>query len=249
MKAVILAGGLGTRMREETEYRPKPMVLIGGEPLLWHIMRVFARFGHADFIICAGYKQEIIRDYFQQSVWEEKSQDLVKSFPPEGAPEPTWNIEIIDTGLTTETGGRLKKIQHLVEEEEFFLTYGDSLANVDLTRLVETHRKMGLDATVTLANPTSRFGVVELDRSGIVLGFNEKPILSELVSIGFFVFGPQIFSYLADNSVLEGTPLARISKEKRMAGFKHEGFWQPIDTYRELLAMQKIWNRNGEKWN
>ncbi len=235
MKVVILAGGLGTRMREETEFRPKPMVEIGGKPLLWHIMRRYADYGHTDFIVCAGYKREIIEEYFAAG-------NLV------GPSESKWGIEVVDTGLETPTGGRLSKIQHLLDEETFFCTYGDGLAPVDMSTLLNFHTARGATATVTLAHPTTRFGIAKLDSDGFVFGFEEKPVLADLVSIGFFVFEPSIFDLLNKDSVLESETLHSLAVSNRLTGFVHHGFWQPLDTYRELKEMQALWDSGQAPW-
>lgn len=248
MKVVLLAGGLGTRMREETEFRPKPMVEIGGEPLLWHIMRNFARHGISEFLISSGYKSELIENYFGPENWKEKSSWLARRYPFDGIPEPDWSVEVINTGLETPTGGRLKKMENVLVGGTFICTYGDGIAPVDISRLLATHQAGGTLATVTLARPTSRFGIAEVDGKGFVSGFREKPVLDELVSIGFFVFEPIFLMSLEEQSVLEGEPLEGLASLHQLNSHLHDGFWQPIDTYRELLAMQKLWENKSAPW-
>jgi glucose-1-phosphate cytidylyltransferase len=248
MKVVLLAGGLGTRMREETEFRPKPMVEIGGEPLLWHIMKIFAHHGHADFIISSGYKSEMIEDYFAPENWKRKASHLSTRFPTSGKPEEEWSITVVNTGLETPTGGRLKKILRILQGERFLVTYGDGIAPVNISQLVKEHEEGGSLASVTLARPTSRFGIAHLTEAGLVSGFREKPILDELVSIGFFIFEPSVLDIIDEESALEEEPLQNLAATGQLRGYIHDGFWQPIDTYRELLAMQKLWTTNTAPW-
>jgi glucose-1-phosphate cytidylyltransferase len=224
------------------------MVNIGGEPLLWHIMRVFANHGHCDFIICTGYKKELIEDYFEAAAWAKKGAELSARFPPVGAPERDWTVSVVDTGLSTQTGARIKQIQDYTGDEPFFASYGDSLANVDVTGLLEIHHQRGLASTVTLAHPTSRFGVANLDPSGLVRGFREKPVLEEFVSIGFFVFEPAVFSLLDQNSVLEEAPIMTLAAGGNLGSFEHNGYWQAVDTYRELLQVQELWDNGDAPW-
>lgn len=249
MKVVLLAGGLGTRMREETEFRPKPMVEIGNEPLLWHLMRIFALHGYSDFLICAGYRAEIIGDYFNGDRWRRKAQELVKKRPSVGVSETDWTVSVIDTGNDTPTGGRLKAVEALIDGDRFMCTYGDGLAPVDISRLVDAHNRRGKRASVTLTRPSSRFGIADLDDDGLVRGFKEKPVLDELVSIGFFVFEREVLASLAGDSVLEGSPLSALAAEGQLSGFIHDAYWQPIDTYRELLAAKKLWENGEAPWS
>lgn len=248
MKVVLLAGGLGSRMREETEFRPKPMVEIGGEPLIWHIMRNFAHHGFSDFVICSGYKSEKIEQYFAPKTWGSKARYLSGRFPFIGVPEPDWSVQVIDTGLETPTGGRLKKIETLLGDDRFFCTYGDGIAPVNISQLLTRHLRGETLATVTLTHPTSRFGIASVDADGLVTGFREKPVLKDLVSIGFFVFESKVLESLDEQSVLEEAPLARFASSEQLNGYVHDGFWQPIDTYRELLAAQKLWEKNSAPW-
>ena len=235
-------------MREETEFRPKPMVEIGGEPLLWHIMKNFAHHGHTDFIISSGYRSELIEEYFAPENWERKAKHLSTLYPAPGKSEEGWSITVVDTGLETPTGGRLKNLQDLLEGERFMVTYGDGIAPVNISQLLTTHLTGGSLGTVTLARPTSRFGIAKLDDGGLVTGFREKPILDELVSIGFFIFEPSVLEILDVAATLEEEPLAHLAATRQLRAYIHNGFWQPIDTYRELLAMQKLWAENAAPW-
>lgn len=247
VKVVILAGGLGTRMREETEFRPKPMVLIGGEPLIWHIMRIFAAQGFREFLICAGYKGEQIHDYFSRQNWPTRSKELESRFPSRGIPESEWIVEVIDTGLHTPTGGRLKAIAQRLKGR-FFCTYGDSLAPVKLNQLLAQHEKLGVSASVTLAYPRSRFGIAQLDQNGLVISFREKPILRDQVSIGFFVFEPTVLQLLQENSILENEPLTQLAASRQLGGYSHHGYWQPLDTYREYEEFTNLWKSGEAPW-
>lgn len=248
MKVVLLAGGLGTRMREETEFRPKPMVEIGGEPLIWHIMRNFSRHGVTDFVISSGYKSEMIEDYFAPEKWKKKASKLARAYPTVGEPETKWTINVVNTGIETPTGGRLKKLHSILKDSRFLATYGDGIAPVNISKLLKSHEAGNSLATVTLARPTSRFGIAKLDPSGRVVEFLEKPILDELVSIGFFVFEPAVLELLTTKSVLEEEPLSHLATTGQLRSYIHGGFWQPIDTYRELLAMQKLWKEDLAPW-
>ena len=248
MKVVLLAGGLGTRMREETQFRPKPMVPVGGEPLIWHIMRVFANHGHGEFVICAGYKKEVIEAYFESEAWKRKAIELSHRFPPPGVPEQDWKVDVLDTGPSTQTAGRVIRARGYIGRERFFLGYGDSLADVDISELLNQHIRRGVTSTVTLAHPTSRFGVANVDGAGMVRSFQEKPLLEALVSIGFFVLEPDVFSVLDEHSMLEEGPLAALATSGNLFSFEHNGYWQAVDTYRELLQVQKLWDSGEAGW-
>lgn len=253
MKAVLLAGGFGTRMKEETEFRPKPMVEIGGKPVLWHIMKLLAAQGIQDFIICTGYKSEYIKTYFAN--YGTANLDFtVRLGHPESIvyhgshDEFEWNVTVVDTGLNTMTGGRIKKIQQYVGDEPFLCTYGDGIANVDLSELLATHQRNGLAATVTTTQLHSRFGVVDVDEKGIVSQFREKPMVNDLVNIGYFIFEPEVFNYLEENSVLEQEPLRNLSIDGKIGAYTHTGFWQPMDTQREYQQLNEIWNEGKAPW-
>src|SRR5688500_731155 len=216
MKVVLLAGGLGTRMREETEFRPKPMIEVGGKPVLWHIMKGYAHHGFDDFVGCVGYLGDVIREYFLN--YNAMTRDFTMKL---GSPDNElhgdevvgWGVTVADTGSETPTGGRIHRIRSHVEDATFMVTYGDGLADVDLTRLLEFHRAHGRLATVTAVRPPIRFGIMELDEAGQVERFREKPRSRDWVSAGFFVFEPAIFDYLSADAVLEQEPLERLSKD------------------------------------
>jgi len=254
MKAVLLAGGLGTRMREETEFRPKPMVEVGGRPVLWHIMKILGHYGLSDFVVCTGYKSEYIKSYFanygvsnldftitlgdQSSIRHHGSHD-----------EFNWQVTVADTGLSTMTGGRIKRIQKYVGDEPFLCTYGDGIADVDIAGLLEFHRAHGKLATVTATQPMSRFGVIDLEQDGVVATFREKPKTEDWINIGYFIFEPGVFDYLdGDDTVLEDQPLLRLAKDGQIAAFAHHGFWQPMDTFRESQALNNLWNSGNPPW-
>ena len=253
MKVVLLAGGLGTRLREETDVKPKPMVEVGDRPILWHIMKTYAHFGHSDFVICAGYKGEVIKNWFANyrvlnSDFTVSFKDTVSlKFHSELA-ENGWNATIADTGAETMTGGRIKRIQEYVGNETFLCTYGDGLADVDIKALLKFHRSHGKIATLTTVKPVSRFGVLDVDANNQVESFKEKPQAEGSINGGFFVFEPQIFDYLDDNSILEQEPLRRLAEKGQLMAFHHEGFWQPMDTYRELTILNELWKSGSAPW-
>jgi glucose-1-phosphate cytidylyltransferase len=253
MKAVLLAGGLGTRMREETEFRPKPMVEVGGRPVLWHIMKILGQKSIQDFVICTGYKNEIIKNYFAN--YDAMNSDFTvklgsqDSITYHGAhDESEWNVTVADTGATTMTGGRIKRVQKYLGDERFLCTYGDGIADVDIDALLEHHISHGKIATVTAVQPLSRFGVLDLDSDGSVRKFKEKPQVEGWINIGYFIFEPEIFDYLGDNSVLEEEPLRQLAADNQIAAYKHNGFWQPMDTYRETLLLNELWDSGKPPW-
>lgn len=254
MRVVLLAGGLGTRMREETEFRPKPMVLVGGNPVLWHIMKIYSHFNIQDFVVCAGYKGEMIKEYFLnyealQNDFTIKLGGGVSRLKYEGShSESDWEVTVSDTGQDTNTGGRLKKIQKYVKDETFMCTYGDGIADVDIEGLLAFHRSHGKIATMTITHPPSRFGVVDVNDAGLVNKFFEKPNLSSWINIGYFVFEPGIFDYLTEQSILEQDPLATLAEENQLAAFEHTGFWQPMDTFREAQILNDIWSKEDAPW-
>lgn len=254
MKAVLLAGGLGTRMREETEFRPKPMVEVGGRPVLWHIMKLLAAQGITDFVIAAGYKSEYIKSYF--SNYSSSNMDFTVTLGDRDSivyhgshNEDDWTVSVVDTGPLTMTGGRIKRLHDFIGDETFFCTYGDGIASVDIRGLIDFHRQQGLSATMTVTRPFSRFGVVDMDESGVIGTFREKPQMDDWVNIGYFVLEPDVFDLLdGDDCVFEQGPLHSLAERRRIAAFKHDGFWQPMDTQRELQQLNEIWSRGDAPW-
>ena len=253
MKAVLLAGGLGTRMREETEFRPKPMVEVGGRPVLWHIMKVLGAQGITDFVICAGYKSEYIKNYFYN--YGASNLDFTVRLGDQSSTvfhgshdEFDWTVTVADTGATTMTGGRIKKVEKYLDGEPFLATYGDGIADINLSGLMDFHASHGKTATMTTTQPSSRFGVVDINSAGLVEQFREKPKVNDWINIGYFLFQPEIFSYLNDNSVLEEEPLRELANLNQLGAYKHSGFWQPMDTFRESQLLNSLWNSGNAPW-
>ena len=253
MKAVILAGGMGTRLREETEYRPKPMVEIGGRPILWHIMKNLSRQELNDFVICLGYKGDYIKDFFLN--YEARVNDITielghdrPSFQHSKSEEEHWKITLANTGLNTMTGGRIFRIRDHVKGERFLCTYGDGLADIDLKALLDFHISHKKVATVTAVRPTSRFGAIEIDAKNQVNSFAEKPKAEQWINGGFFIFEPKVFEYLDAESVLEQDPLESLASDGQLMAYHHKGFWQPMDTYRETQELNELWNTSKAPW-
>jgi glucose-1-phosphate cytidylyltransferase len=253
MKAVILAGGMGTRLREETEFRPKPMVEIGGRPILWHIMKMLSTQGISDFVICLGYKSDYIKDFFLN--YEARTHDItVKLGENEGrmqhsySSSENWTVTLANTGALTMTGGRINRIKKYVAGEPFLCTYGDCLADIDLRALTKFHNSHGKVATVTSVLPTNRFGAMQISMDGLVTEFAEKPVAEKRVNGGYFIFEPKVFDYLSDESTLEKEPLERMSKSGELMAYPHSGFWQPMDTYREVIELNELWDSNKAPW-
>lgn len=256
MKTVILCGGKGTRLREETEYRPKPMVPIGPRPILWHIMRRFARYGHSDFVLCLGYKGELIREYFRNYKWHSRDVSFALG-EPEGAKfyssesDKDWRLTLCDTGLESLTAWRVRAVRQHVGKETFFLTYGDGVGNINLDALLSFHRKSGVVVTLTAVHPPGRFGEVGFGADGRVESFNEKPQTeSGYINGGFMVCEPALFDYLPDDPavMLEEAPLRKLVADGKLAAYRHEGFWQPMDTYQEFALLNRLWNEGKAPW-
>jgi glucose-1-phosphate cytidylyltransferase len=253
-KVVILAGGLGTRLREETEYRPKPMVEVGGHPILWHIMKLYAHYGLRDFIVCLGYRGAMIKEYFLN--YEAMTSDFTvclgrrSQIELHGAhEEQDYRVTLADTGLNTMTGGRVKRIERYIHDDIFLVTYGDGVSDVDVSDLLAYHRSHGRLATVTTVRPISRFGNVDLLPDGHVVSFAEKPQLENWISAGYFVFDRRIFDYLdADECVLEHKPMERLAQERQLMAYRHEGFFFAMDTYREYVHLNDLWSRGEAPW-
>ncbi|MDR1923168.1 MAG: glucose-1-phosphate cytidylyltransferase [Planctomycetaceae bacterium] len=255
IKVVILAGGFGTRFAEETDTKPKPMITLGGFPILWHIMKYFAEFSYDNFYIATGYKGDVIKTYFTNyhrtcgSVMVDLATGDVTNY---STPPEQWKVHLIETGLTTQTGGRIRRMEKWLRgSEPFFATYGDGLANVDLNALLEFHKSHGKIATVTAVRPPARYGVISFDNSGTaVMSFNEKPQTSEgWINGGFFVFNEQIFDYIKnDNDAIERDGLEKIVADGELMAFRHEGFWQCMDTLRDKIYLENCWNNNKALW-
>ncbi len=256
MKTVILCGGKGTRLREETEYRPKPMLPIGGRPILWHIMKRYALYGHKDFVLCLGYKGEMIKEYFRNYRWN--SHDVTVSLRKPQTPRfhgsersEDWTVWLCDTGLDSMTAWRVRAVRAHVGKGTFFLTYGDGVGDIDLRKLLAFHRKSGAVCTITAVHPPGRFGDLSLGANGKVKAFNEKPQTeSGYINGGFMACEPSLFDYLPDDpsSMLEEKPLRRLASEGKLAAYRHDGFWQPMDTHQEFTRLNRLWDAGKAPW-
>ncbi len=252
MKVVILAGGLGTRLSEETALRPKPMVEIGGKPILWHLMHIYSRAGINEFAIALGYKQEIVKDYFHSfySVNNDLSVDLAtgETTIRQRTPE-RWRVHLVDTGLATQTGGRIKRLREYVGNETFMCTYGDGVASIDVNELMRFHRAEGREATLTAVRPPARFGALDIVDNRVAT-FLEKPQASEgWINGGFFVFEPSVFDRIeGDETLLEHEPLVNLARDGQLSCFKHAGFWQPMDTMRDRRLLEDLWASGSAPW-
>lgn len=255
MKTVILAGGYGTRIRDVADDIPKPMIPIGPYPILWHIMKTYAHFGHKDFIICLGYKGQVIKDFFLN--YEAYTRDFTISFGSgtltyhNNHKESDWKVTLTDTGIRSMTGSRISRIRDYVGNEDFMLTYGDGVSDVNIEELLKFHKSHGKILTVTGVRPPGRFGEMVSDIEGKVLAFNEKPQASAgRISGGFFVASPKIFDYLNDNEdlVFEQEPIHKLVNDKQLMMFEHDGFWQPMDTSREYLLLNSLYEKGEAPW-
>jgi len=253
MKVVLLAGGLGTRISEETVLKPKPMVEIGDMPILWHIMKIYSSYGFNDFVICLGYKGYVIKEYFA-NYFLHKSDVTIKlgtnAIEVHDTQAESWNITLVDTGVDTMTGGRIKRIQKHIGNEPFLLTYGDGLGDINIAELVNFHQQSGKYCTVTSVQPSGRFGALNLGEKNQVISFMEKPRGDGAwINGGFFVCEPQVFDYINnDQTIWEQGPLEQMAAENQMMAFKHEGFWQPMDTLRDKHELEKEWHSGKAKW-
>ncbi|MCB9220146.1 MAG: glucose-1-phosphate cytidylyltransferase [Ignavibacteriales bacterium] len=255
MKVVIFAGGYGTRITEETHRTPKPMIEIGGMPIIWHIMKFYTWYGFNDFIVCLGYKKEYIFDYFDNST-EHKSRELVifekqitKSYY---SPEYDWKVTLVDTGIDTMTGGRLKRIKNLLNNETFLLTYGDTLSNVNLNKLLNFHKNQGVIATLTCVQPVSNYGIVTFQKNdNLVKDFQEKPVdKDKWINGGFYVLEQEVFSLISnDDSVFEIESLNKLVKLNKLSAYKHRGFWKSMETSKDKIEINDLWSNNKSEWN
>ena len=252
MKAIILAGGFGTRISEETQFKPKPLIEIGGMPLLWHIMKIYSSYGINDFVICCGYKGYMIKEYFANYFLhtsdvtfdiQNNKMEVHRKFA-----EP-WNVTLIDTGINTMTGGRLKKVQQYVDSETFCFTYGDGLANISIKELIKFHKNNNTLATVTAVQPPARFGALELNENK-VLSFTEKPPGDgNWINGGYFILEPGVFDYLEnDSTVWEKEPIENLAKNNQLSVYRHSGFWQPLDTLRDKNKLEELWSTGKAPW-
>lgn len=254
MKVVILCGGLGTRLREETEFRPKPLLDVGGYPILWHIMKIHAHYGFKEFVLCLGYRGNMIKEYFLN--YEAMNSDFTvclgrnNNIVYQGAHnEQDFQVTLADTGLETMTGGRLIRVKKYIDNGPFMVTYGDGIADLNVRSLVDFHCTHGRLATVTAVRPISRFGVLEVDGGGKVLNFAEKPLLDGWSSAGFFVFDHGVFDYLdGDDCILERGPLERLASEGQLSAYRHAGFFFAMDTYREYKILNELWASGEAPW-
>lgn len=252
MQTVILAGGLGTRLSEETVLKPKPMVEIGGKPIIWHIMKIYSHYGFNDFIICLGYKGYIVKEYFINYLYHQSDIEIdiknnkIKIFKNDSE---EWKIKLIDTGENTLTGGRLKRIKDYLEEENFMATYGDGVADINISELLNFHKTHKKFATITAVQPAGRFGALELDESKVI-SFQEKPkTLEGLINGGFFVLNKNIFDYIdGDASIWERKPLETLASDNQLMAYKHYGFWKPMDTLRDKIELENLWKENKAPW-
>ncbi len=253
MKVVILAGGFGTRLEEETYLKPKPMIEIGGRPILWHIMKIYSHYEFNEFIICLGYKGYMIKEFFHNYFLHQSDVTIDvesnKFTVHQNYCEP-WKVSLIDTRLNTMTGGRVKRIQKYVNNETFMLTYGDGVGNVNIKELLKYHKKQNKYATVTAVQPSGRFGVMALDKRDTVIGFQEKPKSDRAwINGGFFVLEPAIFNYIeADNTMWEREPLENLAKDGQLVAYKHPGSWMCMDTLRDKRELEVLWNSGNPPW-
>jgi glucose-1-phosphate cytidylyltransferase len=253
MKAVILAGGLGTRISEESHLKPKPMIEIGGKPMIWHILKIYAAHGINDFIICLGYRGYVIKEYFANyflhtsDVTFDLSSNRMEVHERHAEP---WRVTLVDTGESTQTGGRLKRIQHYVKDEtEFCFTYGDGVADIDIGAALNFHRQQGTLATITAAAPPGRFGALEINNNRVTR-FNEKPPGSEgMINAGFFILSPKVIDLIDDDQTpWESTPLETLAARQQLAVWQHHGFWQPMDTLRDKTHLEDLWQKGNAPW-
>ncbi len=253
MKVVILAGGLGTRLSEETDVRPKPMVEIGGKPILWHIMKIYSHYGFNEFVVCLGYKGHYIKEYFSNLFLHhaDVTFDLVNNkMEVHNSGNEKWKVTLVDTGKDTMTGGRIKRIASYVNNETFMLTYGDGVSDVNITELLKTHRESKKQATVTAVQPSGRFGALGINDADEVESFFEKPKGDGAwINGGFFVCEPAVFDYIeGDSTIWEQAPLENLAKNHQLQAFKHRGFWKPMDTLKDKQDLNEYWEKGKAEW-
>ncbi|WP_294908963.1 glucose-1-phosphate cytidylyltransferase [uncultured Ruminococcus sp.] len=254
MKAVILAGGFGTRISEESQFKPKPMIEIGEMPIIWHIMKLYSAYGINEFVICAGYKQHVIKEWFADYFLH--TSDITFDFTQDdkiivhNKRAEQWKVTVVDTGLHTMTGGRLKRVKNYIGDEPFFMTYGDGVADVDINALLDFHKSHGRLATMTAVKPDSRFGVLDLSENDEVKAFREKSAVdSGYINAGFMVLSPKVLDYVKDDSIMfEREPMEKLAEENQLMCYKHNGFWQCMDTLRDKEKLEKLWAENNAPW-
>lgn len=254
MKAVILAGGLGSRLSEATHLIPKPMVEIGGRPILWHIMKTYAHYGIKDFIICCGYKQYVIKEYFAN--YHRHNSDITvnladNSVLVHNSQSEDWRVTMVDTGLSTMTGGRIKRIQPYVGNERFLLTYGDGVTDLNITDTITKHDASGKAISMTVFQPDGKFGAVRIEGDGRICSFEEKPVGDgNWINAGYFVCEPEVFDYIPseDSCIFERAPLSRLAADGKMQAYKHSGFWKPMDTLRDNQDLNAMWDQGAAPW-
>lgn len=253
MKVVLLAGGLGTRLSEETDLRPKPMVEIGGKPILWHIMKIYSHYGFNEFIVCGGYKSYFIKEYFhhyylhQSDVTFDLGSNEIVYHHSKAEP---WKVTLVDTGLTTQTGGRIKRVSEYLDGP-FMLTYGDGVSDVNIGALIDDHKKSGKAATLTAVQTAGRFGALDIDGSGKVGAFQEKPKGDGAwINGGFFVLEPEVLDFIkeGDATIFERSPLESLAREGKLNAYKHSGFWKPMDTLRDRTELEQMWASDKAPW-
>ena len=254
MKVVVLCGGLGTRLREETEFRPKPMVELGGRPILWHIMKTYAHHGFRDFVLCLGYRGNVVKEYFLN--YEAMNNDFSICLGQKSQiryhgthTEQGFSVTLADTGLDTMTGGRIQKIEQYIDDDLFLLTYGDGVSDINIRHLLDFHKSHGRLATVTTVKPTSRFGMLELAGGDRVQTFREKPNTDGWISAGYFVLNRAVFNYLGgDDCIFEREPLERLASEGQLMAYRHDGFFYAMDTYRDYQHLNALWSAGDAPW-
>jgi len=249
---VILCGGMGTRLREETEFKPKPMVDIGGRPILWHIMKIYAHYGFSRFVLCLGYKGQLIKEFFLN--YEAMNNDFTLRLGTKknihfksNHREQAFEVTLVDTGLHTMTGGRIKRVEHYIDTDTFMVTYGDGLADINILKLLEFHYSHRKNATVTATHSPSRYGILNISEDGTIKQFREK-VEVDLISGGFFVFNRRVFNYLDSECMLEKGPMERLANEGQLMAFHHKGFWIGMDTYREYEYLNRLWASGNAPW-
>ena len=257
MKVVILCGGRGTRLREETEFRPKPMVPIGGRPILWHIMKTYAHYGHREFVLCLGYKGDMIREYFRNYLWNTCDTTMLLGEDPsvqfhDMHAEADWSVTLADTGEESKTAYRVRSVRkYLAPGEDFLLTYGDGLSDIEVNRSIESHKAAKKACTIAAVHPAGRFGQLRIEEDGSILHFQEKPQMEEAyVNGGYMVCSESIFNYLPDDPerMLEMSPMDDMVRDNQLNAYRHEGFWQPMDTYQETQYLNRIWSEGKAPW-